>query len=1103
MKKSSQRQYRSVGIYAIILILISLRGYSQTPPEKVSISNSVQQTKEYIIKGKVTDTKGNSLPGVTIQIVGTSLGCASDNEGNFVLKLPKSTGELQCSFIGYKTITVKFSADKLLTIKMSENTESLDEVIVIGYGTQTKRELTGSVASIKGSEFESIPAVSLVNHLEGRLAGVAINTASGGPGNLPQLIIRGKGNIPWEEGYRGSDPLYVVDGVCMLSSPSMLSGGSMVNDIDPADIESIDVQKDAFAASIYGSRAANGVILITTKKGKFNQELKKEVRVSYSIVRDPFLWKRTGGNRGERYHRITALENYQEAGFNEETNSYDYPNSYLESYKKQLQYNYFWNNGKGATIAALQDSLNPFYNNSTDLFKWYFKTAHVINADAQISGGAEKVAYNMTAGYYKEQGMLRGTGFSRFKVGSNLMLKPQENLGVTLGFYLAKTSRDRSGKGNIYNFGTGAYIDQIPSELYTSSLYPGEGTPAFNELIKRHNETIEKNDNYRLKVNSKINYKFLKGFELSISGAIDYSQQNQHMYLPASLNEYNEAVSVEQIERTLMWINENVLKYKHIFNDNHKIDFLAGLSLQQEETNSIFGSGNSNLPNQIEYIISGDNYDKENSRARKEIRTDYTSSTLVSWYSRLNTTLWDKLLLSASLRFDGSSKFGKNVRWGSFPAFAVGYILTEEPFMESVSSVLNFTKLRVSWGKTGRIFQDPYLATGKYEPGYTFQGKEGIVPIWDGGMPNNNLSWEKSAQWDIGLDVELYNRKITGTFDFYNRLSTSELFLVEASGIHSGFFNQMQNVNSIRNYGIEAAVNFKMIDNENLKWNLGINLSRNWNLIKECSDNVDFQVFSSSLGENFANNINVRGKPVNCIYVLKDKGIYNHDSEVPYIYESGRKIYLHGASYSQHYRAGDRIFVDADGSGSIYVNRPQFEDRYSVGSPDPKVTGGIVSNVKWKDFDLSLLFNFALKRTVLKQGMANSIGTNTSMSSILNLILTDITKEKFWQNPGDDTQWPINRADSDLSNWTYAIESNVETFSYLRLKNLTIGYNIPKTVQQKLGCNVRVYFTAENIFTLTGFKDGDPETIDIHTGISRSNNVPLGRKFTLGTTITF
>ena len=551
------------------------------------------------------------------------------------------------------------------------------------------------------------------------------------------------------------------------------------------------------------------------------------------------------------------------------------------------------------------------------------------------------------------------------------------------------------------------------------------------------------------------------------------------------------------------WINENVLKYKHTFNEIHKVDFILGLSLQSEVNNSVFVSGRSNLPKQIEYINKGNVYDKENDRALKDGMTDYSKWTLASWYSRLNLTLWDKLLLSASLRFDGSSKFGKDVRWGTFPAFAAGYILTEEPFMEGLSGVLNFAKARVSWGKTGHIFNDPYMAAGKYVPGGTFQGNSSIGPMWDGGMPNSSLTWEKSAQWDAGIDLEFLNSRISCTLDYYCRDNTSQLFLVEAHGIHSGFVNRMENTNNIRNQGVEIALRFNLLDKENLRWDVGFNMSRNWNVLKECSDNIDFQVYSDELGENFTNNINVRGKPVNSIYVLNDNGYYNADGEVPYIYQSGKKVYLYGASYAQHYRKGDRKFADADGSGNIYINRPEYEDRFDAGSPVPLFTGGITSNLKWRNFDFSLLFNYAIRRTVLNQGPAESVGTTTNISSMLQLVLADLNNTTFWEKPGDNSDFPVNRADNELSNWSYAIRSNVDVFNYLRLKNLTVGYTLPASVQRKIHFGCRVYFTAENLFTVTGYRKGDPETIDVHTGLNRNNTVPLGRKFTIGTTLTF
>lgn len=395
------------------------------------------------------------------------------------------------------------------------------------------------------------------------------------------------------------------------------------------------------------------------------------------------------------------------------------------------------------------------------------------------------------------------------------------------------------------------------------------------------------------------------------------------------------------------------------------------------------------------------------------------------------------------------------------------------------------------------------MASGKYVTGGTFLGNSSIVPLWDGGMPNPSLTWEKSAQWDAGLDLELLRRKINLTFDYYCRDNTSQLFLVDAYGIHSGFLNQMQNINSVRNQGIEIALKLNLLSKENLRWDVGFNISRNWNVLKECSDNVDFQVYSNKLGENFTNNINVRGKPVNSIYVLNDQGIYNYDNEVPYIYEGGKKIYLHGASYRQFYRAGDRIFVDADGSGHIYNNRPQYEDRFNAGSPVPRFTGGLTSDLRWRNFDFSLLFNYAIHRTVLNQGSAGSIGTTTNISSMLNLILADLGKEVFWEKPGDAATLPVNRADNELNNWNDAIRSNIDVFNYLRLKNLTIGYTLPSIISNKIKCGIRVYFTAENVFTITGYKNGAPETIDVHTGINRNTSVPLGRRFTIGTSITF
>ena len=495
----------------------------------------------YRVQGTVVDEKGIPLPGVTVRLDSTMLGVTTDNEGKFLLRLPQVRGVLVFSFVGYKTVKMKFEPDKPLYVRMKEDISELDEVTVVAYGEQSRRDVIGAMSIVKAADIKDIPSPSLANLLQGRVAGMSVINASGAPGGGGIVTtIRGFNSLSVEASQRHSEPLWVIDGVPMYSFTSPISGLNTLSEIDPKDIETVQVLKDAASAAIYGSRAANGVILITTKKGRLNQKAKVSLNVSQTFIFQPNLPDLTGGNR-ERYHRMEALKNQQEAYLDYENSVYKYPESYRESYENGVKYNYFWNMGDGATIPLYQDSLNPFYNNSTDLFDYYFRTAKVTDANVQVSGGGTNIAYNIGLGYYDEKGVLRGTGFSRVKLLSNLFVSPVEKMNMNLRFYLARTDRSRSSRDqNGYDFSTGSDLETIPSELLTTStLWPGKGTPAFEEMINRFKGTIEKNYSYRVRASFDASYEFVKGLTFKTSVAADYSQQNQNLFRPSYLDEYN------------------------------------------------------------------------------------------------------------------------------------------------------------------------------------------------------------------------------------------------------------------------------------------------------------------------------------------------------------------------------------------------------------------------------------------------------------------------------------------------------------------------------------------------------------------------------------
>lgn len=1083
-----------------VIIIFCILLFTGLQPATIFANDLPQKQQEYKITGRVTDNKGLPLPGATVLIVGTSTGVATDINGGFTITVYSAAGYLQISSVGYRQQRLSYSAGEFLAVKMEESISELDEVRVIGYGTQSRRQSVGAMSTIKSKDLKDIPSPSVANLMQGKVAGMDVTNMTGAPGGGGISInIRGFNSLSVESGRRGSEPLWVVDGVIMYSFTSPITGLNTLAEIDPKDIESIEVLKDASSASIYGSRAANGVIMVTTRQGKLKQPTQFSANFSqgFSFYRQP---KMIGGNL-ERRIRLEALNNYQEAFLDEETGEWRYPLSVEDIFKYGVSNGYFTGKGNGAYVDILQDSLNPFYNNSTNLFDYYFNTGKTTDANLQMSGGGEKISYNIGLGYYTEKGVLRNTGFNRVKLLSNLYFRPFPRLEGNFRFYVARTGRNRSGKGqDIFNFQAAGDLETIPDVLMTTStLLPGPGTKAFDELTKRYESVKEKNESYRLRTSFDLTYEFMEGLKLKSSLAIDYSQQNQNIFKPADLDEYNETYSSGQIGRNLMWLNENLLTYKRTFNEAHTIDLLAGLSFQADEENNIQGYGKRAASELIHYVSwYGNVWDVEKNRQLKDFYTDIAKSTSVSTFFRAGYNYRQKYLASVTVRRDASSKFGENTRWGTFPSFGAAYAFSEEPFMAWSRGILDYAKLRVSWGKSGRQFESPYLAFGVLQPGgFNFGGNPTVFPVWYNGLINRDLTWEETKQWDAGFDLDFFNHRLGIVFDYYRRYTDKLLYINELPGNYNGYAFQWQNAYAISNSGIELQIRADLIRNDKLRWDLTINFAHNWNKLEKSNDGRDF------INPQYVNNISKVGKPLNGIYAYQDNGLYQSQGDVPFtVDENGIKKYL--GYFNQFYRPGDRIIWDRDGNGQIHSNPPLSEDRVYCGSPLPIMQGGIISSLNWKGFDLNVLFSYSLGRHILNAG-STSIGTRIAMNpeEIASPIFAGVGDLNFWQKPGDRGCYPANRTESGLQNFTPYLSSHVEKVNYIKLKTLTIGYTLPENVRKAVGFSTRIFLSAENLFTITNYSGNDPESVDIVTGIDNYNNYPLSRKLTLGLTLNF
>ena len=1055
-----------------------------------------QQVKEYVVKGKVVNEKNEPMPGVTVCVDGTSIGVASDVDGNFTLRLPMEKGRLTFSFVGYKDKNVSYSATKPLTIQMEENIAALDEVQVVAYGSQKKRTMVSAISSVKADDIKELPTHSLENLLQGHMAGVEVNNMSGAPGGGGAIVsIRGYNSffVDGESSDRGyGTPLYVVDGVPMQAFTSPITGTNTLSDLDPSMIESIEVLKDAASAAIYGSRAGNGVILITTKKGKAGQA-KFSANVSYSASWLPKTPVQTGG-QGERLWHLRALQN-SVSPYLDADGHWKIPTSIDEvyNYKGDSNYGpiYDWFRGDAnhaQNSYTLQDSLNPFYNNSTDWWRYAYHTAKVLNANLQASGGSERFRYMIGGGYYKEEGIQYGTDYQRVNVMTNLMVQPAPKLTLENQISLSYTDRSRGG-GSADGAGGGQKIEGISVDpMFQSTLLPGNEYIE-SVLLERLNSRIEKNHGYSARYNLVLDYEIIRNMRLRISGGLDYNQQNQNNFSPSTLDKNTHfSKSTGTIGRELSILNENLLSYNFKIRKDHNFDVLLGLSFQKDQSYYNKGSGEGGPNDDIHYV--GDGWggsggilhlSDQMQRSAFQYESSFEEERLNSYFGRLTYNYREKYLFETTVRRDGSSVFGEKVRWATFPSVAVGWAFSEEPFLKDLYW-LSFGKIRVSWGKSGQKFHQRYLAQGLVSSGATWMGKAGMIPNGKGGMINRGLTWEETNQYDIGLDLNFLDYRIKLTCDYYYRYTEGQLQSIQLPGDVHYHSNQWQNALAVSNEGLELELTADIFRETAVKWRMKVNASRNWNRFEKSSDGFDF-------GDN------IIGKPLYQISVYKTDGYYNSLAEVPLIYRpngTASPMFAGTAQYGIFF-GGTRKLVDLNGDGRI-----GYADKYMAVSPLPKAYGGIIHEVTWKNFDLNVLFSYSIGRHIIRT-YDDILGPGE------NPIFVDLDKIHTWQQPGDDdAEYPYIQYYRNPAQYEGLYDSDIENVHMLRLKQLTLGYNLHEMVTKKIGINgVRIFLTAENLFLLTNYKGLDPEIVNITSGIDRMGGYPLPRKFTVGLTVNF
>ena len=1046
----------------------------------------MEQHKEtaFTLKGLVKDKDGQPVSFATVQIKGTTQGTTTDLDGHFTMKVDRQEGNVTISSVGFDTKTVKYDARRELSVLLPSAEKMLGEVAVIAYGKRNTREQVGAIGSVKAEDLQKVPSPSLENLLQGRIAGVDVTNLSGSPGGGgSKVTIRGFSSLN-QQGANDGTPLYVVDGVPVANDPQNMGGINALAGLDPSSIESVQVLKDAASASLYGSRAGNGVILITTKKGKAGRN-EIQVNVSQSMSWLPATPKQTIG-KAERDIALMLAKKYRSAHYDPTTDRIVMPNDYADTWgwgdDLDGGMDYLWRNGNVMSgdrkiSPIMQDSLNTFYNNRTNWWKYGFRLGRVTKADVQLAGGTENMRYMANAGVYDETGIMINSNFRRYSLLTNLDFKLSTKLDVFIRLNMAYANQSAGSGGRVQ----GLTFD--PKQ--TPSVLPGKGSTAEREAVKQLRDVDQTNSNYNLRLNGGLNYSPIKGLRFTSTASIDHYFTRVYIFRPSYLmyDNLSEARGSNAAMTNLQ--TENIATYNAPLPQDHKLELMAGITYNYDLMQTIGGWAKGGPTNQVKYVGEGWPTLLKDISGQAKPAKDFTSNkedqAMLSFLGRAAYGYKKKYLGEFSVRRDGSSVFGSNVRWGTFPSVGLGWAFSEERFMKKLWW-LSFAKLRASWGRSGQKFQEPYLALGTLSETDVFNGTAGLVPA---ALANKDLTWEKSDQYDVGLDLQLLDYRLKFKLDYYYKYSSNLLMEKYLPGNFFYTGKVWDNVSAISNEGIEFDVQADLIRSKDLNLSVGLNVSHNRNLFRKTDNGEDL-------------NDKVLGRPVYGIYTYQDEGIVKDESQIPYYYsQTGSRLPLYFGNPNYPLRVGGRKIKDQNKDGKI-----DNADLYYAGSTLPTAYGGVNGHLDWKGFNVDVLFSYVLGRKVMNMVQNSAFTFNKSV----NPLMAHFRANEYWSKDNPYATKPsLEFADPGyLGHFDGNVDSNIENISFVRLKQLVLGYTLPATwFKSKFIKSINVYLSGENLFMLTNYSGLDPEVIDPYTGKDDGSQYPLNRKLTFGFNMKF
>lgn len=989
------------------------------------------------ITGRVQSADGAPLAGASVTVKGTTIASSADNKGDFSIDVPDNINSpvLVVSAVGYATQEIAVHQSNHVDIRLEVDIKKLNDVVVVGYGTQKRKDLTGSIASVSAAQIEQRPVSSYEDALAGTVPGIDVAPRSAKPGNISEITIRGIGTISGDR-----EPLFVIDGF-----PTDANSAAAIN---PANILSIDILKDASSTAIYGSRGANGVVIITTKSGKSGF-----AKVDVSL--------KTGFSKANKHDFYKTLNGAE----------------YVEWYKEKAQFN-------GTPIPSW---ITNWDGTSTNWQDYIYRTAPFRDYNVTVSGGGDKLSYMFSGGFLNQDDILLNAGYDMYTARFKADYKASRRVSIGVNFAPSFTVQRLSAPEDDYSALAGAAV-LLPPII---PAYNKDGTPSdpnsFGVLTKPmvNPMTIaanyhQTNKNMFLMSNAYVQVDIIKGLTFKSSIGANITDNNYRLFQAKGLNGqalYPVTALELNSARTINWLNENTLTYKTVIADDHKLELLGGYTVQKVDFNIVGAMANTFSSNLAQTIGFG---------ANQSASSGASGNTLLSYLARANYSYKDKYLLTATVRRDGSSRFGANKLWGVFPSVAAAWNLSNEEFMMGVKA-LDHAKIRASYGISGSNFIGDFTSKSSLTSVNHSFGNTSVVGYINGDPGNPDLSWEKSKQLDIGTDFGLFNR-VSVTADYFNNTSDGLLLNVNVP-TSTGYGGNLENIGSMKKWGYELSVNANIIKKTDFGWDVGFNVSHLKQKVLKLGPN------GAPLYQFFAVLVTKVGGPLEQEHALQQIGILSQaDINDPKV-----------AKKAVGDKAGDYKFYDANNDGLI--DAFNGADGMLVGDNNPRWLYGINTTVRYRNFRFSALL----------QGQAGAKMLDF-VYQIMSLHANNTNMDHFFYDgryisesqPGNGhTPRAGYNDEGAVSSW------EVQKTDYLRIRNLNLSYTFPAALSKKLLVNdLRVYVSVENLWTFKSYRGGNPQAVrngfdtqvfgDHKTlGLNSVATPPLPRIFTLGINFSF